>query len=79
MVSKRLMLAREAIRAFNDGWLNTISGMSAADVIYIDDESGITALGPDDFKRVAANMRRALPGALTAPTYEERGDVVEVR
>ena len=79
MVSKRLMLAREAVKAFNDGWLTTIARMSAPDVIYVDTDTGITALGPEDLKRVAALTRGSLPEGLSHSAFEETGNRVTVR
>ena len=79
MISRNIVMAREAIKAFNEGWLDCLSSMLSPDATYVDEARGITVRGVDDFKRTARELRLSLPHTLTNTTFEDDGAVVRAR
>src|SRR5688500_2295554 len=79
MISRNIVIAREAIKAFNCGWMDCLSDMLAPDATYIDESRGITVQGVDAFKVTARQLRMSLPHALEDTRFEDEGDVVRAR
>lgn len=76
---RNLAIAREAVRAFNQHWVEAFASLLAPDATFTDASTGITVSGTDEIRRSTAALRRSLPGVLGDPQFKVEGRVVTAR